>query len=180
MLIHAQHVNPFIEAAMKVVKEVAGIDVSRGHLSYKARVQPTLQVSIIIGIYGALTGQVVYSLDGQLAERMVDRLMEGCPPDKKRIMFMDCLGEVANMITGNAATLLDRGTGIALNITTPAVATGTTLSVLLVPKPALVLGLSTPYGPIEMSIAVEAKDMLSELVAAGDGAASRAVRCAIS
>ncbi len=30
------------------------------------------------------------------------------------------------------------------------------------PKPALVLGLYTQYGPIEISIAVEEKDTLSE------------------
>ncbi len=163
MLINAKHVNPFIEAAMSVVKQVTGIDVRRGHLSYKDRVAPSLQVSIIVGIYGFLAGQVVYSLDGRLAAMMVDRLMEGCPPVQKRIMFLDCLGEVANMITGTATTLLDRATGLTLGITTPAVATGTTLSVLLVPKPALVLGLTTPYGPIEMSIAVEGRDVLAEV-----------------
>ncbi|HTZ52855.1 MAG TPA: chemotaxis protein CheX, partial [Spirochaetia bacterium] len=66
MKVNAKHVNPFVEAAMQVVGQVAGIDVRRGHLAYKARVEPSFGVSIIIGIYGFLNGQVVYSLDGKL------------------------------------------------------------------------------------------------------------------
>ncbi len=162
--INAKHVNPFIEAAMAVVKQVAGIEVRRGHLSYKSKVEPSLQVSIIIGIYGFLTGQVVYSFDGRLAEKMVDKLLEGRSPTEKKIMFLDSLGELANMITGNATALLNQRQGEALNITTPAIAAGSNLSVHLVPKPALVLGLITQYGPIEISIAMEEKDTLSEIV----------------
>ncbi len=78
-------------------------------------------------------------------------------------MFLDSLGEVANMITGNATALLNQRHDQLLNITTPAIATGTDLSIHLVPKPALVLGLITQYGPIEISIAVEEKETLVEV-----------------
>ena len=46
-------------------------------------------------------------------------------------MFLDSLGEVANMITGNAT---DQGNDSVLNITTPAIAAGDNLSVHLVPN----------------------------------------------
>jgi chemotaxis protein CheX len=156
-------VNPFVEAAMRVVSQITGIEVRRGHLSYKEKAEPSYSVSIIIGIYGFLTGQIVYSLDGNLATRMVDKMMEGKSPQEKQIMFLDCLGEIANMITGNASSLLNQGRDQVLNITTPAIASGTNLSVHLVPKPALVLGLITQYGPIEISIAVEEKETLQEV-----------------
>ena len=106
--INAKHVNPFVEAAMRVVTQITGIEVRRGHLSYKEKAEPSFGVSIIIGIYGFLTGQIVYSLDGQLAERLVDKMLEGKSPQEKKIMFLDCLGEVANMITGNATSLLNQ------------------------------------------------------------------------
>ncbi len=77
---------------MRVVTQIAGIEVRRGHLSYKAKVEPSFGVSIIIGIYGFLTGQIVYSLDGTLAERLVDKMLEGKSPQEKKIMFLDCLG----------------------------------------------------------------------------------------
>ena len=162
MKIDARNVNPFVEAAMRVVTQITGIEVRRGHLSWKERVEPSYGVSIIIGIYGFLTGQVVYSLDGALAERLVDKMLENKSPQEKKIMFLDCLGEVANMITGNATALLSQKRDGILNITTPAIASGTNLSVHLVPKAALVLGLITQYGPIEISIAVEEKEILRE------------------
>jgi len=161
--INAKHVNPFVEAAMRVVNQVTGIEVRRGHLSYKDKMEPSFGVSIIIGIYGYLTGQIVYSMDGKLAERLVDKMLEGKSPQEKKIMFLDCLGEVANMITGNATSLLNQRPDQILNITTPAIASGTNLSVHLVPKAALVLGLITQYGPIEISIAVEEKETLQEV-----------------
>jgi len=163
MKVNAKYVNPFIEAAMKVVNQIAGIEVRRGHLSYKAKVEPTYGVSIIIGIYGYLVGQIVYSLDAALAERLVDRLLGNKSPQEKKIMFIDTLGELANMITGHATALLNQSKDMSLKITTPAIATGERLSINLVPKPALVLGLYTQYGPIEISVALEEQDTLSEV-----------------
>jgi chemotaxis protein CheX len=146
-----------------VIRQITGIEVRRGHLSYKARVEPSFGVSIIIGFYGFLVGQVVYSMQSDLAGRLVDRLLEGHSPQEKKILFVDTLGEVANMVTGNATALLNQKKDLALHITTPAIATGENLSVNLVPKPALVIGLITRYGPIEVSIAVEEVGGLSEI-----------------
>lgn len=163
MKVNAKYVNPFIESAMKVVTQITGIEVRRGHLSYKAKVEPSFGVSIIIGIYGFLVGQVVYSLENALAEKLVDKLLGGKSPQERQIMFVDTLGELANMITGNATALLNQSKDLALKITTPAIATGENLSINLVPKPALVLGLYTQYGPIEISIAVEEQEKLQEI-----------------
>jgi chemotaxis protein CheX len=163
MKINAKYVNPFIEAAMTVVRQITGIDVRRGHLSYKAKVEPSFGVSIIIGIYGFLVGQIVYSMESALAEKLVDRLLVNKSPQEKKIMFVDTLGEVANMITGNATALLNQNRDLALHITTPAIATGDNLSINLVPTAALVLGLYTQYGPIEISLALEEQETLNEI-----------------
>ena len=72
------------------------------------------------------------------------------------------------LITGNATALLSQTKTETLNITTPAIATGDNLSITLVPKPALILGLYTQYGPIEISVAVEEKETLSEVSGARD------------
>ncbi|HET6485872.1 MAG TPA: chemotaxis protein CheX, partial [Spirochaetia bacterium] len=89
MKVNAKYVNPFIDAAMRVVTQIAGIEVRRGHLSYKSKVEPSFGVSIIVGIYGYLVGQVVYSLDTNLATRLVDKLLTGKSPQEKNILFVD-------------------------------------------------------------------------------------------
>ena len=163
MKINAQFVNPFIQAGINVIKQIANIQVRRGHLSYKEHPEPSYGVCIIIGVYGFLKGQVVYSMKTEVAKRVVDKMLEGKSPDEKKLLFVDTLGELANMITGNATALLNQNEKYSLKITTPAIATGENLSVMLVPKPALILGLYTQYGPIEISVALEEEEVLSEV-----------------
>jgi chemotaxis protein CheX len=164
MKINAKFVNPFIDAGMNVVKQIAGIDVRRGHLSYKGKPEPSYGVSIIIGVYGYLTGQVVYSMKTEVADKLVDKMLGGNKsPQERKILFIDTLGELANMITGNATGILSAKKDLELKITTPAIATGDNLNISLVAQPTLVLGLYTQYGPIEISVALEEKDVLSEV-----------------
>ena len=163
MKISAKYVNPFIEAGINVIKQIAKIDVRRGHLSYKPRPEPSYGVCIIIGVYGFLTGQVVYSMKTEVAERLVAKMLVGKSPEERKILFIDTLGELANMITGNATALLNQRKDLSLNITTPAIATGDNLSISLVTKPTIILGLYTQYGPIEISVALEETEVLDEI-----------------
>ena len=164
MKINAKFVNPFIDAGINVVKQIAGIDVRRGHLSYKGKPEPSYGVSIIIGVYGYLTGQVVYSMKTEVADKLVDKMLGGSKsPQERKILFVDTIGELANMITGNATGILSSKKDLELKITTPAIATGDNINISLVAQPTLVLGLYTQYGPIEISVALEEKDMLSEV-----------------
>ena len=155
MKIEARYMNPFIDAAIKVVKQVAGIQVRRGHLSFKNKPEPSYGVTIIVGVYGFLVGQVVYSMEQAVADKLVDKMLGEASLQKDKLMFIDTLGELANMITGNATALLNQNKENALKITTPAIVTGKNLNVNLIRKPTLVLGLRTPTGPIEVSISLE-------------------------
>jgi len=163
MKVSAKYVNPFIDAAIKVMKQIAGIDVRRGHLSYKAQPEPSHGVSIIIGVYGSLVGQVVYSINTDMAERLVEKMLGSISPQERKVLFVDTLGELANMITGNATAILSQKKDYQLRITTPVIATGDNLSINLVLKPTLVLGLYTQYGPIEVSVALEEQETPQEI-----------------
>lgn len=155
MKLNAELVNPFVEAGIKVFKELTNIDVRRGHLSTRVTPAPTYEVSIIMGIYGNLTGQVVYSMQKKVAVRLVQKILGDVSPAQLKELFLDTLGEVANMITGNAMAKLNKRKDYVLKITTPAVITGHQMSVKLVPNPTIVLGMYTPYGQIEITIALE-------------------------
>ena len=163
MKINAKFVNPFIDAGMNVVKQIAGIEVRRGHLSYKGQPEPSYGVSIIIGVYGHLAGQVVYSMRAEVADKIVEKMLGGNKSLKERKeLFVDTLGELANMITGNATSILSAKQDLALKITTPVIATGDNINVTLVMHPTLVLGLYTQYGPIEISVALQEQETHSE------------------
>ena len=155
MKINAEFVNPFVEAGISVIKELTNIEVRRGHLSFQAKPAPTYEVSIIVGVYGFLTGQVVYSMKKQVAVRLVQKILGDAHGEQLKDMFVDTLGEMANMITGNATALLNRKKEYTLKITTPAIVTGDQFSVKLAPNPTVVLGMYTAYGPIEINIALQ-------------------------
>ena len=157
MKINADIVNPFIEAGINVIKELTNIEVRRGHLTYRVTPAPAYEVSIIIGVFGFVTGQVVYSMKKEVAVRLVQRILGDVSAEQLKELFIDTLGEVANMITGNAASLLNRRQDHSLTITTPAIVTGSQVSVRLVPNPSVALGMYTPYGPIEINLALEQK-----------------------
>ena len=131
------------------------MQVRRGHLSYKKEPEPSYGVTIIVGVFGFLVGQVVYSMAQEVADRLVDKMLGEASLEKDSIMFIDTLGELANMITGNATAILNQNKENALKITTPAIVTGKNLNVNLIRKPTLVLGLIASPGPIEVSISLE-------------------------
>lgn len=155
MKVNADIVNPFIEAGISVIKELTNIEVRRGHLTYRVTPAPTYEVSIIIGVFGFVTGQVVYSMKKEVAVRLVQRILGDVSAKEMKELFVDTLGEVANMITGNATSLLNRRQDHSLTITTPAIVTGSQVSVKLVPNPTVALGMYTPYGPIEINLCLE-------------------------
>jgi chemotaxis protein CheX len=155
MKINADIVNPFIEAGISVIKELTNIEVRRGHLTYRVTPAPAYEVSIIIGVFGFVTGQVVYSMKKEVAVRLVQRVLGDVSAKEMKELFVDTLGEVANMITGNATSLLNKRQDHSLTITTPAIVTGNQVSVRLVPTPTVVLGMYTPYGPIEINLCLE-------------------------
>jgi chemotaxis protein CheX len=157
MKIKADIVNPFVEAGINVIKELTNIEVRRGHLTYRVTPAPTYEVSIIIGVFGFMTGQVVYSMKKEVAVRLVQRILGDVSAEQMKELFIDTLGEVANMITGNATSLLNKRQDHSLTITTPAIVTGSQVSVRLVPTPTVALGMYTPYGPIEINLALEQK-----------------------
>jgi hypothetical protein len=83
MKVNAKYVNPFIEAAMKVVKQITGIEVRRGHLTYKAKVG----FFVYHRRYLRLPGGSVVQLDNP-GRAPGGKLLGGNRPGKK-IMFVD-------------------------------------------------------------------------------------------
>ncbi|UCF99695.1 MAG: chemotaxis protein CheX [Spirochaetaceae bacterium] len=155
MKIDAGIANPFAEAAIKVIKNLTGLDVRKGGLSHRVTSSPSYDVSIIVGLYGFLSGQVMYSMSKEVAARLGEKILKDKSPDKLKELLVDTLGELANMITGNAAGVLSRDKNSPLKLTTPAIVTGSQFNVKFAVSHTAVFGMITPYGPLEISLALE-------------------------
>ena len=154
MNINAEYVNPFLEAASAVFKSVLNVDLRRGKLIIKEHPQPSQDVAILIGITGSINGEVVYSMGYPMVQKIAEILSPGLTPQQIEIEHKDIIGELANMITGNAMNLFAYS-GKTIDITTPTVVSGRDFTITLMKQTTLGINLYSPYGQLEMNVALK-------------------------
>lgn len=152
--INAEYVNPFLEAASAVFKSVVGVELKRGKLSIKECPDPSHEVAILIGITGAVNGEVVYSMGYNMVEKISNILAPGMSESQIKVEFKDIIGELANMITGNAMNIFAY-TGKRIEITTPTVIDGKNFTITHVKQTTLAITLYSPFGQLEMNVALK-------------------------
>ncbi len=154
MNINAEYINPFLEAASAVFKSIMGVELRRGKLSIKEYPEPTHEVAIIIGITGAVTGEVVYSMSYSMVFKIASILAPGITEDQVKTEYKDIIGELANMITGNAMNLFAYS-GKRIEMTTPTVIDGKNFTITMVKQTTLGINLYSPFGQLEMNVALK-------------------------
>jgi chemotaxis protein CheX len=154
MNINAEYVNPFLEAASAVFKSIMNVELRRGKLTIKELPDPTHDVAIIIGITGAVNGEVVYSMGFNMVYKIAETLAPGIDEKQMKTEYKDIVGELANMITGNAMNLFAYS-GKRIEMTTPTVVEGDNFTITLVKQTTLGINLYSPYGQLEMNVALK-------------------------
>ena len=110
----------FVGAVENVFGTMIQVHVDVGKPRLKQPGDPRFDVSAIIGLSGDVAGAVVLSFPVETAESVV-ALLIGQQVSSDDHDFADAIGEVANMVTGNAkAELADR----SISISCPSVVVG--------------------------------------------------------
>ena len=154
MSINAEYVNPFLEAASVVFKSILNTDLRKGKLVIKESPSPSMDISIIIGITGDITGQVIYSMELHTVRKIADALAPGLSDEQLKREYPDIIGELGNMITGNAMNLFASNAKV-IDITTPTVIEGKNFIINMVKQVTLGINLYSPMGQIELNIALK-------------------------
>src|SRR4030042_567076 len=152
--INAQLLKPFLEAASAVFKKILNVDLRRGKLVIKKSPIPSLDVAILIGITGGVTGEVVYSMGYNMVYKIAHALVPGLNEEQVKGEYKDIIGEMANMITGNAMNLF-ANSGKRINMTTPTVVEGKEFTITLIKQTTLGINLYSPMGQLEMNVALK-------------------------
>lgn len=96
-----RYINPFLSAIKNVFETMLGLPFNLGKPQLKQDSQPTYDVSAFIGLSGTATGCVVLCLSKPMTLNLASALCQDTfteiNPD-----VTDALGEIANMIAGNA------------------------------------------------------------------------------
>lgn len=149
----AEFANPFITAAVTTFQKELKVKLSRNELKLKESPVPTKDISIIIGVTGAVKGQVVYSMDESMGLAVAKAMLPGkLPADLKKLMN-SAVSEMANIITGQASIIL-AGDSLKIDITPPAVFAGKGFTVDFLTIQTISLHFLSEIGSLELNIAL--------------------------
>lgn len=149
-----KYVNPFVESFASVMPQLGFSNVRKGKLSVKGRELISSGVIIIVGIVGAIRGNVVYSVDIENTKKIASTMMMGMPVIEFDEMTKSALSELTNMLTANAATCFSN-IGITIDISTPTLLYGENISLKMSSDQVLCIELLADEIPIEINIAFE-------------------------
>jgi chemotaxis protein CheX len=149
----ADILEPFVEAARDVLTEELGMDVSPGKLSLASGAATTLDVTVVIGITGRLTGIAVYGMPSSMALGIVGKML-GAPATELDDMTLSEIAELGNVFTGRATTLLS-GLGLTCDISPPVLLLGAESRLSTVSIQRLVIPLDTEIGTMHAQVAIK-------------------------
>ena len=147
-----EYINPFVESAYSVLKEVLQSEIKRGELYLKATSQPVLGVAAIIGLTGDVEGRVLLDM-GVGTAHAIASAMNGEELESFDELAKATIAELANMITGQAVTKL-HDIGFNFDLSPPSLITGDNMVVTDAGVEALIVPLELPQGKLEINVAV--------------------------
>ena len=148
-------INPFIVATQHVFKTTIMVDTVIGKPFLKDGDGPDTEVSALIGLSGDAVGSVVLCFPKATAIRIASALA-GEELDADHPDFADALGEMVNMIAGQAKAQFD---GLRCTISIPKVLSGTDLKVHRSRhEVTLVLPCDSTLGHFRVEVTLRSKD----------------------
>ncbi len=152
--INPKLIIPFVNSVRAVFSTMVGVatTVQRPHV--KMQPAPSYDVSGIIGFSGNITGSVVVSFQKQAAEKLASSFA-GTELTLESADFADAIGELANMIAGNAKK--DLGTLASITVPNVVIGTGHTIA-RITDVPCVVIPCTTPVGDFAVEVNIRTLD----------------------
>ncbi len=95
------YVNPFVSATITCFKTMIYIDISPQKPGLKGEPYPLYDISGVIGLSGDAQGSISLSFPQDVAIKVISSML-GSPITEKNPELIDGIGEIANIIAGNA------------------------------------------------------------------------------
>ncbi len=146
-----QYINPFLLAIKNVFDTMLDMPFNLGKPILKPDNRPLYDVSSMIGLSGNITGCVVINMSSQLAMALVEALT-GQKVNDVDDDCMDAIGEISNMITGNAKKDFP-STNTSISI--PSVVVGKHKTLYPTGLPIISIPCETSFGRMMVDIALK-------------------------
>ncbi|NLL05564.1 MAG: chemotaxis protein CheX [Clostridiaceae bacterium] len=146
----SEYVNSIYKAAKHVFQLLVDIEPQRGDLKVVEDFASNKDANVELGVKGDLKGKILFSFPKNMTLEMV-KIMSGMEMDKIDNFASSALGEIANIIGGNALSLLAQY-NYSCDIEPPQIFVGDYKSISVGNEKALLLPLLTPIGEFDITI----------------------------
>lgn len=146
----AEYINSFYKATQDVFRLMLDIEVEKTKLDVVEGMIASKDANVILGVTGDLKGSILFSFTKPMTLDMV-KIMSGMEMKDIDNFVSSALGEVANIIGGNAVTNLTSYDYIC-DIVPPQVIVGDYKSISMANEKALLLSLGTNIGEFDINI----------------------------
>jgi chemotaxis protein CheX len=99
--VNAKYISPVILAVQNVFNTMIHLPMVAGKQSFKREKRPTTEVTSMVTMSGPVSGFICLGLSTKLAFLLASKLLE-CEISDANADCIDAVGEVTNMIAGNA------------------------------------------------------------------------------
>jgi chemotaxis protein CheX len=151
-----EYINPFVEASIDILQEVLeDAEITKEDLYLKETTQPILGVAVLVGLAGGVRGRVLFDMTEETAMALSGAMNgEDCNAFDELARSTIC--ELANLISGRAITKL-HGLGFTFHISPPTIFTGDNMEITSPSIEAFIVPLATPFGKLEINVAIKEK-----------------------
>ncbi|MFP4660841.1 MAG: chemotaxis protein CheX [Halanaerobiales bacterium] len=147
--------TPFYKAVDNVFENMFQVPVKTGLVQSHEKYVATREANINIGIIGDLSGSVIYSFSKKLA-LTITSTMVGMEFDELNEFVGSAVGELANIISGNAMTHLTEH-NYHCNIIPPEVFLGDGNSMIVTKNNIITIPVRTKMGDFDINVSVESR-----------------------
>ncbi|MBN1411392.1 MAG: chemotaxis protein CheX [Spirochaetales bacterium] len=151
-----EYINPFVESAFNILKELVGDNITRGEIFLKASSQPVLGVTAIVGLTGDVEGRVLFDMSTKTAISIAS-IMNGEELKELDELAKATITELANMITAQAVTKLSE-LGFKFDLTPPTIITGNKMEITDFEVEALIVPMELEHGKLEINVALRERN----------------------
>ncbi|MBU7005339.1 chemotaxis protein CheX [Phosphitispora fastidiosa] len=150
----AEFINPFIIATKQVLSQELGkpIGIQIGSLTMQKSSYTALDMTVLIGVTGAVQGIVMFGLSERAVKNFVSGVL-GEPVPVIDAMVESAIAEMGNVVTGIASTELEKA-GYPCTLAPPTVITGRGVMISTINIQRLQVPLKTDVGDMEISVAL--------------------------
>ena len=150
-----EYINPFVKGAFSVMEMVLGAKPVRGELFMQPTTFTSQQCNIALGITGQVQGNVTFGMSMETADKIAGAML-GQDIVEFDALAASALGELGNMICGNAAQQLHEA-GWICDITPPTIVRGKDVELHTLAIPSVVVPLTLAQGEMFIVIALQGR-----------------------